>query len=223
MINARYLGRLVFHLRSGTRFAHMSGPLARFGRNQFEKLAAEYWDRVDLKPLSACQDAQATEFLFQCVYLPLFAALQIELITRTIPGDTKFWLYQPATYLIAWERMHLEMVLSLTRKARNSYRGVPWEKPVDLRSFDALPKPTMKWFLEPPSERSHWLRRLDQWREAAEKSFFNSLASVNPDVVDLGEERLVGLRVAGGLAIHFSSCRPAALPTLFGFAPHAEA
>ena len=193
-LNTVILGR---HLRADSRFARKPASLARFARNPFENLAAEYWDRVDLKPLSACQDEQERGFLFKCVYVPLFAALRIDLINRTVAGDTKFWLYEPATYLNAWERMHLEMVLSLTCKPENTYRGVAWEKPFSVRSFNDLPKPTMEWFLRPPGERSHWIARLDEWRKAAEKSFLNFLASVNPQIDAWGAKELKNAAVAG--------------------------
>jgi hypothetical protein len=181
-INIAYPGELGRHLRIGSSFSRMPRSLARFARNPFEKLAAKYWELLDLKPFSACRDEHEMQFLFQCVYVPLFATLQIELISRTVEGVNKFWLYPAASYLIGWERMHLEMVVSLTRDPINTYQGLCWEKPFSVRSFNHLPKPSVEWFLPPPGERSYWLNRLGAWREAAEKSFLSYLACVNPNI-----------------------------------------
>jgi hypothetical protein len=145
---------------------------SKYACNSFEKAAAWFYNQLPPEPLLSCNDPEKAKFLFQGYYCGLFAKILIRWFTEQSQGVTPpLWLIDPAAYLIALERTHLEMVLMTTKNPTNTFNGSTWEKPLDSEEISMLPKPIVEWFSNPPRDLNYWSSRFQIWRRAALDSY----------------------------------------------------
>jgi len=142
-----------------------------FARNSFEQSAAWFYNQYAREALKACSDPDKAEFVFRYYYCAKYASIVIGWFTKQNKGMTPLWLFEPALYLIALERTHLEMVLSVTKSQINTYANSGWTKPIRVGDFAQLPSPSAEWFFNPPGGIKVWQTRFEAWHKAAQESF----------------------------------------------------
>jgi hypothetical protein len=165
--------------------AYRRQALRALARNSFERVAAGLISPTELLSLD---NPSAQRFLFRCFFVPQFAALECSISTKlnSDPNDRlpPWWLFEPASYVLAFERTFLEMALT---RPGVQLKGQPWKAPATARSPVDLPKPSWEFFLDASStEAARWEARFDEWRTAALQSFryYMSLLSADIDTHD---------------------------------------
>ena len=140
--------------------------LEALARNDFEQAAVRL---ICPNALLQTEDADARRFLFRCFFVPQsLAALEINAGSKfnLKPGDPlpPWWVFEAASYRLAFERTFLEMVLARAKKGRVEIDGKPWEVPELAERPANVPEPSLEVFLECSSEAAVWEARFDQWR-----------------------------------------------------------
>jgi hypothetical protein len=102
--------------------------------------------------------------------VPVWSTIEIGWFSKA-GAATPLWLFEPALYLNAMERVHLEMVFARTEKPVNQYRGLTWGKPIGIGEIAGLPEPTIEWFIDPPEGYAYWSKRFDAHFAACLDSF----------------------------------------------------
>jgi len=138
----------------------LGGGSISLARNQLERSAALYYQKVKPNYLDGYILPGQRRFIFRCLFVPMFCKAVIAHVVKQ-EGQPRYWLWQHGTYLLAFERMLLEMHL---RKAVNLEAGV----------LNAL--------VEPSLDRRYWHRRFDQWREAARASYRHFIQKKSPQI-----------------------------------------
>ena len=138
----------------------LTGGSISLARNPLEQSAALYYQKVQPKYLDGYILPGQRRFIFRCLFVPMFCKAVIAHVVKQ-EGQPRYWLWQHGTYLLAFERMLLEMHL---RKAVNLEAGV----------LNAL--------VEPSLDRRYWHRRFDQWREAARASYRHFIQKKSPQI-----------------------------------------
>lgn len=175
--------------------AYNRQALRVLARNSFERVAAHL---ISPGKLLSIENQSARRFLFRCFFVPQFAILEIGVSTK-LNLDAKdrlppWWVFEPASYLLAFERTFLEMTLARAKKGRIHVGGQNWEVPSLAHGQLDLPKPSIEVFLEASSEATLWEGRFDQWRTAALQSFKYYMSLQNADIATRDERgKLVSL------------------------------
>jgi hypothetical protein len=138
----------------------LGGGSISLARNPLEQSAALYYQNVQPKYLDGYILPGQRQFLFRCLYVPVFCKAVIQHVVKR-EGQPRYWLWQHGTYLLAFERLLLEMHL---RKAIDLKAGV----------LNAL--------VEPSLDRRYWHRRFNQWREAARASYRHFIQKKSPQI-----------------------------------------
>ena len=116
------------------------------------------------------QDRAAAEFLFRCHIVPQFCIGSIKLLSPSA-APPPLWLFEYAAYLLAYERMCLEMVLRRAGQPQSAGEQVLAEVPRSGSGVVKLGWPPTEWFFAPGQSFSYWTSRFDAWRMAALSSF----------------------------------------------------
>jgi hypothetical protein len=155
---ARKASTIAASLRASV-FVQPSGafPLAT---NPLEKSAALFYQRTQSAFLDGYVVPGQRRFLFRYVFVPVFCKTVIAWYLKQ-EENPRYWLWQHGTYLLAFERLLVEMHL---RKSVNLEAGV----------LNALADPSL--------DRRYWTRRFDQWREAARASYEYFIVKQSPQI-----------------------------------------
>jgi hypothetical protein len=106
--------------------------------------------------------SEQRRFIFQAVLVPAVCKLIIKKL-KLESGKIDYWLWEYGTYMVAFERLALEMHL---RKA------------IDLKSGQDLLS-----LLSPPGlDYRYWMGRFDQWRGAARASYGYFIKKQSPRI-----------------------------------------
>lgn len=133
---------------------------ASLAKNSLERAAALFLQKIQPDYLAGYVQPRHRQFMFRCVYVPLFCKAVIEWQVRQ-EGAPKYWLWQHGTYLLAFERTLVEM---RSRKAIKLDDGV------------------LNAFADPYLDYRYWLRRFDQWRAAASASYRYFIQKQSPQI-----------------------------------------
>ena len=141
-------------------------------KNSLEQTAAKNIERVlNQEILSGCADVQQRRFLFRCYWVPKFCMEILKLAGDRVNEGAPLWLWEHATYLLAYERMTWEMLLQSSPQETPN-RGRKPQPPTSGVSALKLPPPaSVDWFESLTAGFDFWTMRFDAWREAAVRSF----------------------------------------------------
>lgn len=173
-------------VRVPRRIANPTVDLRSLARGPFEKAVAQIWSRYPPPELLKLEDPNARRFLFRCYLVPEFAAVEIRVGRYLDPSSTEklppWWLYEPATYLLASERMSLEGFLRRAKNGKVEFDGETWKVPQRPQKNANLPERTLDWLLDDSLDVVQMEERFDQWRGAEMQSFKYYMAANSSDI-----------------------------------------
>ena len=134
-------------------------------RGTIERNAALYLLKTQSQFLNQTSDLAYREFLFHCVYVPLYtlAVTNFNTTKREVPP---LLLHEYAAYYLAFERLLLEIIF--VRE---------FHKDKKLR-----PKKLTGFFINPPGGYAAWQRRFEEWRASIIKSHAHFMSKQAPDM-----------------------------------------
>lgn len=138
--------------------------LLTMSRNFVERAAALVLNRLNPAWLMECRDPNAKKFLFRAFYVPLYSVCVIGFGTTRL-GITPLLLHEYAEYALAMERMMLEIVM------RRGLGKLKNQRPQSL--LDLLSDPTEGY--------AFWLKRFEEWKASANKSYRHFIRKQAPD------------------------------------------
>jgi hypothetical protein len=131
-----------------------------------ERAAAFYLLKTKSQFLNQTTDLAHREFLFRCVYVPLYSLAIIRYGTVYL-GVPPLLLHQYAAYNLAFERLLLEIIF-----VRKLHRIKKKDRPKKLTDF----------FIKPPGGYAVWQRRFEEWRASIIKSHAHFMSKQAPDI-----------------------------------------
>ena len=139
--------------------------LLTMAHGSIEQCAALYLYWVKPKPLMQTNDLAYRDFLFHCVYVPLYSLAVINIATAKAKVPP-LMLHEYAAYSLAFERMLLEIIFGrkLHQKAK------------------LKPKSLISIFINPPEGYAFWRRRFEEWRASVITSHKHFIRKQAPDI-----------------------------------------
>lgn len=131
-----------------------------------ERAAAFYLLKTKSQFLNQTTDLAHREFLFRCVYVPLYSLAVIRYGTVYL-GVPPLLLHQYTAYNLAFERLLLEIIF-----VRKLHRIKKKDRPKKLTDF----------FIKPPGGYAVWQRRFEEWRASIIKSHAHFMSKQAPDI-----------------------------------------
>ena len=110
-------------------------------------------------------DLAHRDFLFHCLYVPLYSLIVIKLATAE-HEVSPLMLHEYTAYSLAFERMLLEIIF--TRKSQQGKK--------------IKPKSLISIFAKPPKGYAYWRDRFEEWRASVVKSYKHFELKHAPDV-----------------------------------------
>lgn len=143
------------------RLIRPSGPVA-MARNPLERAAALSLANTAPIFLEGRGSLEQRLFLFRTMMVPVFCRMIINRVVDQEKGP-KYWLWEHATYALAFERMLLEMQV---------------HRPI------ISGETVLDYLANPARDHRFWIERFDQWRESAGASYNHFIKKVRPEIKD---------------------------------------
>ncbi len=175
--------------------AYRRQAVRALARNSFERVVACL---ISPKKLLCMQNEAGRRFLFHCFFVPQFAVLETAVSTKLNldPKDRlpPWWIFEPASYILAFERTFLEIILAGAKQGHVHVGGQTWNLPHQAHGHVDLPKPSMELLLEASAAAALWEARFDEWRASALQSFSYYMSLQSADITTRSDRgKLVSL------------------------------
>jgi hypothetical protein len=141
-----------------------------------ERAAAYFFLQTNPRGLDQTTDLERREFLFHCLYVPLYSIVAIRFAT-TMLGSPALMLHEYAVYSLAFERMLLEMIL-LQKSNKNE-------------KFKA--KTLIDIFTNQYNGYDFWRERFEEWKSSVVKSHSHFMRKKVPDITKGGQTAVAAL------------------------------
>lgn len=143
-----------------------------FAQNSVERIAAINVEEVfKRKILSGWPDPQQRRFLFRCYWVPNLCIEVLRSAGGQVIEGPPLWLWEHASYLVAYERMTWEMLLQGASQETIDRDRKPHPTTSGASALRSPPPSSVDWFASPTAGFDFWNMRFDAWREAAVRSF----------------------------------------------------
>ena len=142
-----------------------------FAQNSLERIASGSIEKLFGVQILSGYPVPQRRFLFRCYWVPKFCIEVLKAAGDRVNEGPPLWLWEHATYLVAYERLTWEMLQQISPRESTCRRRISQPTTSEARALKSPPPTCVDWFESPAAGFDFWNMRFDAWREAAARSF----------------------------------------------------